>query len=84
MWILEIEDADSNVNEWTFDQYSQADNFLMKYLSSHHVSDHHIGRMYATEDCAKVLTGDLVEESGEFYFDKDDSFHANYTITRMS
>lgn len=84
MWILEIEDADSNVNEWTFDQYQGADDFIGDYFVSKGVYDCHIGRMYATEDCAKVLTGDLVEESGEFYFDKDDSFHANYTITRMS
>lgn len=82
MWILEIENVRSNIKTWEFDEYTQADNFIMKYLSSHHVSDHHIGRMYATEDHPSVTTGELIEESGELYFDDSDTFHANYTITR--
>lgn len=82
MWILEIENVKSDVKEWTFDEYYEVDNFLMKYLRSHHVSDHHIGRMYATKDHPTVTTGELIEESGELFFDDSDTFHANYTITR--
>ena len=82
MWTLEIEDVRSNIKTWKFDEYTQADNFIMKYLSSHHVSDHHIGRMYATEDHPTVTTGELIEESGELFFDDSTAFHANYTITR--
>ena len=82
MWTLEIEDVKSNIKTWKFDNYTQADNFIMKYLNSHHVSDHHISRIYATEDHPTVTTGELIEESGELFFDDSTAFHANYTITR--
>lgn len=82
MWTLEIENVKSEVQKYTFETYNKADEFLMGYMSSRGMVDCHIGRMYATEYYTEATTGDLIEESGEIFYDDTHCFHANYTITR--
>lgn len=83
MWIFEVEDADSNVKEWAFDEYRLLDKFLVDYMLSLEIFKHNVTLMYANEDCQGIMTGELVEEAGEFFSEDAQELYANYVITRI-
>ena len=73
MWILEIENAKSDVRTYNFNSYSELDSFFQKYLSNRDLKEYETEKMFSfNEDSAK--------EQGELYYFDDGAFHGNYVI----
>jgi len=82
MWILEIEDVKSNITEWTFDNYCEADDFLGSYLHQQGIVEHNIQNTYATIDTpGSHVVGSLMGESGELFFNSG-PFCGNFRLNR--
>ena len=73
MWILEIENAKSDVRTYDFEHYHQLDRFFQKYLSHRDLEERETDRMFSLQE-------DNTKEQGELYYFDDGAFHGNYVI----